>query len=145
MKKLVIILALSLSLFGAPFFTLDNLDNLRIFFMNKTDFIDKSEGEKIKGMAEKKLKAAGFRMNEVDASTFMIKIESIKLEKKYVVNTTVAIGEEIITNRKESPQTFAFTYYMNDLIDTDEPYEETMESIEFLMDAFIEAYNDDKE
>lgn len=145
MKKLLLILFIPAILFAAIPFTLDNLTNLRVFCMNKTDFIDKSQVSKIKTMAEEKLKSAGIVMNKIDASTVMIKLESLKLEKLYVVNVTLAVGEEIITKRKDSPQTLAFTYFMNDMIDTDEPYDDTIESINFLLDGFVEAYINDKE
>lgn len=145
MKKLILLLSISVSLFAAAPFTLDNIEKLRVYCIIKTDYFDKKQELLIKELAEKKLKKVGINLNKVDSSTLMIKIESIKLDKMYVVNTSIAIGEEIVTKRKDRIETLAFTYYANDLIDTDEPYTDTMESINFLLDSFSEAYLEDKE
>jgi len=145
MKKIVLLITLCATLFGALPFTLENLKDLRIFFVNKTDYIDKKQKAEIQGMIEEKLKSAGFTMNRVDSSTFMIKIESTKIDKTYIVNVQIGVGEEVITRRKDKVETLAFTYMANDFMESDEPYDETLESINFLMDEFLELYKEDME
>jgi len=118
---------------------------LRIYFINKSDFINKQQEAELKEAIAKKLTAAGIVLNATDSSTFMIKIESVHIDTTYVVNVGIAVGEEIITKRKDAVQTLAFTYHANDFIDTKEPYIETLESVHYLVDDFIDLYNEDKE
>lgn len=145
MRNIAFILLLSISLSAALPFTLENLKNLRIYFVNKSDFINKQQEAELKEAVAKKLTAAGLILNETDSSTFMVKIESIHVDKIYVVNVGIAVGEEIITKRKDAVQTLAFTYHANDFIQTKEPYAETLESVHYLLDDFIDLYNEDKE
>jgi hypothetical protein len=145
MKKLLVILFFSASLFAAAPFTLENLTNLRIYIVNKSDFIDKQQEAQLKEAIAKQLTAAGIVLNAPDSSTFMIKIESMQVDKTYVVNVGIAVGEEIITKRKDAVRTLAFTYHANDFIKTQEPYTETLESVHYLVDDFVDLYNEDKE
>ncbi|MBA3025232.1 MAG: hypothetical protein FP820_02345 [Sulfurimonas sp.] len=145
MRTILFILLLSVSLSAALPFTLENLKNLRIYFINKSDFINKQQEAELKEAIAKKLTAAGIVLNATDSSTFMIKIESVHIDTTYVVNVGIAVGEEIITKRKDAVQTLAFTYHANDFIDTKEPYIETLESVHYLVDDFIDLYNEDKE
>jgi preprotein translocase subunit Sec61beta len=145
MRKLLLIFFFSASLFGALPFTLENLTNLRIYMINKSNFIDKQQETQLKEAVAKKLTAAGIVLNATDSSTFMIKIESIQIDETYVVNVGIAVGEEIITKRKDAIQTLAFSYHATDFIKTQEPYAETLESVHYLVDDFIDLYNEDKE
>lgn len=145
MKKIFLILIVSVSLFAAAPFTLDNLKSLRIYIVNKSNFINKQQAAEIKEVVAKKLNSAGITLNAIDSPTFMVKIDSIEVGEIFVVNVSIGIGEEIITKRKDAIQTLAFTYYANDLLKTDEPYAETLESVHYLVDEFVELYNEDKE
>jgi hypothetical protein len=145
MKKLLFLLALSSFLFASQPFTLENLDNLRIYFVNKAPFLDKELEQRIKDKVTSKLQAQAIHMNSIDASTLILKVEAIKLETNYVINTQLAIAEEVITKRKEDVQTFAFTYHLNDFFDTKEPRIDTLESFEFLLEEFLDLYKEDNE
>jgi len=144
MKKILFTLLFCTSLFAQAPFTTDNLKNLRLHIINKTKFIDKKQELEIKALAMKKLKAVGIVFDKVDSSTFMIKIESLKVDKSYAVNVQVAVAEEVTSKREEKIETLDFTYFSNDLIDTQEPLVETLESINFLIDGFIELYLEDR-
>ncbi|MBU0720517.1 hypothetical protein KJ877_04190 [bacterium] len=145
MKKIIILLAFCASLLGSPPFTLDNLKNLRIYLINNTDYISKEQERLIKTLAKEKLQSVGIELDRVDASTFMIKMESIKIDKTYAISVQVAVGEEVMTHRKDKIQTLAFTYFMSDFMDSEEPYTDTLESVKFLLEAFVELYLEDME
>ena len=145
MKKIVLFFSLCVSLLATPPFTLENLKNLRVYMINGTEFIDKKQESLIKKSVEQRLKSVGINLNAVDSSTFIIKIESVKIDKTYVVNVRVSVAEEIVTNRKDNVETLAFTYVVNDFMDTQEPYQDSLESIDFLLDEFIELYLEDME
>ena len=145
MRKLFLILSLCSLMFAESIFTLENTNNLKIYFANETDFITPKQALFIKKTAEEKLKTAGIELNKTDASTFMVKIQAIDMIESFVVLVHVAIGEEVITKRKGDIRTFAWTYYKTDLIDTKEPYKETLESVNYLVNNFVESYLGDME
>ena len=131
------------TLFGSLPFTLDNLQNLRIVLINKTDFIPQEDEVKIKESVLKKLQSSGIAFDKQDANTLMIKIDAFKVDTTTIVHTQFVIGEEVQTRRKGDIQTLAFTYHSSDLIDTQEPYADTLESVEFLANEFLELYDED--
>lgn len=143
MKLFLPLLLACSTLFGYLPFTLDNLQNLRIVLINKTDFIPQEDEAKIKESVAKKLQTHGIEFDKQDASTLMIKIDAFKVDKTFVVHTRFVIGEEVQTYRKGDIQTLAFTYHASDLIDTQEPYADTIESIEYLANEFLELYDED--
>jgi len=145
MKNIFLIILISASLFSSSIFTVENTNNLKIYFANKSDFLSKEQKKYIKTKTEEKLKSAGIELNKVDASTFMIKIESLEVEESHAVLVTIALGEEVVTNRKDKIGTFAWTYYETDLFEIDEPYKDILEAVDYLVNEFVEAYLDDME
>lgn len=145
MRKLFLILSLCSLMFAESIFTLENTNNLKVYIANETDFITQEQALLIKETAEEKLKTAGIELNKIDASTFMVKIEAIEMIDSFAVLVHVAIGEEAITKRKGDIRTFAWTYYQTDLIETNAPYEDTLESINYLVNSFVESYQEDME
>ncbi len=145
MRKFFLILSLCSLLFGESIFTLENTDNLKVYLANETDFMTQEQLVFIKKTAEEKLKAAGIQLNKTDASTFMVKIEAMEIEESFALIIHVGIGEEVITKRKGDVRTFAWTYYETDFIDTNKPYEDALESINYLINSFVESYHEDME
>lgn len=145
MKKFLLFLMLSSAAFAALPFTLDNMESLRVYVVNKSDFMNVEQTAKIKEDVIKKLLAAGITIGAPDSPTLMLKLDAIKVNDHYIVSTSITIGEEVITKRKDAVQTLAFTYNATDFFTTNEPYADTMESVHYLLDDFIEAYKDDKE
>ena len=145
MKKIFLSILFSVSLFGASMFTLENVNNLKLYIDNSSDLINIEQIEHIKKTTEQKLKSAGIELNKVDASTFMIKIETLEIEESYAALVSIGLGEEVITKRKDKIQTFSWTYYTTDFMELDEPYKNILESVNYLVDEFLEAYEDDKE
>lgn len=145
MRKLFLILSLCSLMFAESIFTLENTNNLKFYFANETDFITQEQALSIKTTTEEKLKAAGIELNKVDASTFMVKIEAIDMMDSFVVLVHLGIGEEVITTRADDIRTFAWTYYQTDLIETNEPHKDTLESINYLVSNFVESYLGDME
>ena len=145
MRKLFLLLSLCSLMFAESIFTVENTDNLKVYLANETDFISQEQALDIKRTTEEKLKAVGIELNKVDASTFMIKIQAADIEGSFAVLVHVGIGEEVLTKRKGDVKTFAWTYYQTDLIDTNKPYEDTLETIHYLVNGFIESYQEDME
>jgi hypothetical protein len=145
MKKIILFLLVCSSLFSQSFYTLDNVKSLSLYMPNKATYMDKEQKKNLKDSVIKRLKDAGFVFGKTDATTIMIKIESISVDDTEVIHVQLALGEEVLTSRPGKIHTFALTYLATDFIDSDEPLQDTIESVDFLMSEFLEAYKDDNE
>ncbi len=126
-------------------YTLDNVKSLNLYFSNKSGFLDKIQKENIQTLVTTKLEKAGFVFGETDAIILVVSIEAVEVEGTFIVNTKLALGEEVRTKRKDKIETFALTYEAHDFMESDEPYEDTLESLNFLLHEFIAAHKDDNE
>jgi len=145
MKKIILLLLVCGSLFSQSFYTLDNVKSLSLYMPNKATYMDKEQKQSLKDSVIKRLEEAGFVFGETDATTFMIKIESINVNDTEVIHVQMALAEEVLTKRPGNIHSFAITYLATDFIESDEPIQDTIESVNFLMSEFIEAYKDDNE
>ena len=144
-KNLILILLTYSSLFSASMFTLDNVKNLKFHFGNNTYFMGKEEQDSIKKLIINKLQKAGFEFGKNDPINFIVKVRSVEVEEVHVINIFVGLAEDVTTNRKGDIQTHAYTYTTDTLISSEDPYEDTLEAIEFLTCQFLTAYRDDNE
>lgn len=133
------------TLFGSVPFTLDKLQNLRILLLNKAEFITPTDEAIIKTKLKEKLLSHAITFDAKDASTLVLSIDTFKVDKTYIVHTQFIIGEEVQTFRTNDVETFAYTYHASDLIDTKEPYADTIESIEYLTNEFLELLDEDNQ
>lgn len=145
MKKIILLLSICASLFSQSFYTLDNVKSLSLYMPNSAKYMNKKQKNTLKNSVIKKLKDAGFVFGKTDATTFMLKIDSINVEDTEVIYIQLGLGEEVLTPRPGKIHSFAFTYLENDFIDSDEPIQDTIESVDFLISQFLEAYKDDNE
>ena len=110
-----------------------------------TDLITLEEKASIKDSVVKRLKAAGFTFGKRDSTNFMVKIQTVDIEDSHAIHIKIALAEDVITSRPGDIHTFAFTYYLDDFIESDEPYADITESVDFLLTEFIDSYKDDNE
>jgi len=145
MRKIILFLLVCSSLFSQSFYTLDNVKSLSLYMPNKAGYMDKEQKDSLKQSVIKKLTNAGFIFGETDATTFMVKIESINVEDTEIIYVQIGLAEEVLTPRPGKIHSFAFTYLANDFIESDEPIQDTIESVNFLISEFLESYKDDNE
>lgn len=145
MKTLIFLFLFSGMLFSDSFYTLDNVKSLNIYLANKASFLGKEEKKKIEQIVKAKLLQNGFVFEEADPITLMIKISSKEIKDTYVVNIELRLAEEVTTHRKDNIKTYANTYFKSELIETSIPYEDTLETIEDMLEKFIKAHKDDNE
>jgi len=145
MKKLILFLIITTSLFSDTFYTLDNIKNLRMYTTTSTNFLDKQKIAKIENIAKERLIKAGFVLDGNDSATFMIKIEAVEIEDIQAIYVEIGIGEEVKTLRDDDVYSFAFTYLANDLVESDDPFADILESLDFLISQFLELYKIDNE
>ncbi|QOY51168.1 hypothetical protein [Candidatus Sulfurimonas baltica] len=145
-KKLLIILFTCSSLFSSSMFTLDNVKKLKFHFTNYTTFMKKEENESIKKLIVNKLQKEGFTFGEVDPISFVVKIKAREVaEEEYIISIFIGLAEEVTTNRENNIKTHAFTYLQDTLIESENPYEDTFEAIDYLTCQFLTAYREDNQ
>ena len=147
-KSLFLLLFLYSSLFSLSMFTLDKVQNFKIHFINSAGFLDKDEQVKLTNFAKNKLKKrANFIFNKIDPIVLFIKVKSIEIEDGlYAISVEFYLAEDIVTKRaKDKIPTFAYTYHQSTLMESEDPYEDTLEAIDYLTCQFLTAYKDDNE
>lgn len=145
MKKLLLTLLLSSSLYCASLYTLDNVHSLNLYFASEAGFLTKDKKATIKDILTDKLTKAGFTLGETDAAIFVVKIDAKEINSTQVIHLEVGLGEEVRTKRKDEIETFAYTYLANKFIKSDDPYKATIDALNVLVDEFIKAQKDDNE
>lgn len=145
MKKLLLALLFSSSLFSASLYTLDNVHSLNLYFASKAEFLTQENKAEIKSMITQKLEKAGFVFGETDAYIFVVKVDAIEIEGTQAIHLEVGLGEEVVTKRKDKVETFAYTYLSDKFIEGYDPYKDTLESLTVLIDEFTDAHKDDNE
>ena len=145
MKKIILFLLICSSLFSKSFYTLDNVNSLSLYMPIKTGYMDKEQKKNLKDSVIQKLKKAGFVFGKTDATTFMVKIQSINVNDTEIIHIQIGLGEEVLTKRPGNIHSYAFTYLANDFIESDEPILDTIESVDFLLSEFLESHKEDNE
>jgi hypothetical protein len=145
MKSLLLALLFAGSLFSASLYTLDNVHSLNIYFASDANFLTEEKKDELKSMLTKKLEKAGFVFGETDADIFVVKVSALEIEDSLALHLEVGLGEEVITKRKGNIETFSYTYLESKFIEGFDPYEDTREALNTLVDAFINAHKDDNE
>ena len=145
MKKLLFSLLLSGHLFAQSYYTLDNVQNLNLYFASETDFLTQEQEDSIKQSVTQKLEKAGFVFGKTDAYIFVVRVESIEIEGSQAINIQIKLGEEVITKRKDDIETFAYTYLESKLIEGFSPYQDTVETLNGMVDKFVASHKDDNE
>jgi len=149
MIKIIFLLLLFYnSLFSLSMFTLDKVQNFKIHFINSAGFLDKKEQNQLTNFAKTKLqKKADFIFDRVDPIVLFIKVKSIEInEGFYAITVEFYLAEDVITKqRNQDIKTFAYTYFQSTLLESEDPYEDTLEAIDYLTCQFLTAYKDDNE
>jgi hypothetical protein len=145
MKSLFLALLFATLLFSASLYTLDNVHSLNLYFSSDANFLTKEKKAELTNMITKKLEKAGFVFGETDADILVVKVSALEVEDSLALHLEVGLGEEVITKRKDDIETFSYTYLASRFIEGYDPYEDTQETLNILIDEFIAAHKDDNE
>lgn len=145
MKSLFLALMLAGSLFSASLYTLDNVHSLNLYFSSDANFLTAEKKDELKSMITQKLEKAGFVFGETDADIFVVKVSALEIEGSLALHLEIGLGEEVVTKRKDDIETFSYTYLASKFIEGYDPYEDTREELNALVDEFIDAHKDDNE
>ena len=147
-KIIFLLLFLYSSLFSFSMFTLDKVQNFKIHFINSAGFLSKDEQSKLTKYTKEKLqKREGFIFGEIDPIVLFIKVKSIEIDDElYAISVEFYLAEDVVSKqRDEDIKTFAYTYFKSILMESEDPYDDTLEAIDYLTCQFLKAYKDDNE
>jgi len=148
MIKIIFVLLIGFnSLFAFSMFTLDKVQNFKIHFINSADFLSKDEKKELIKFTKNKLqKREGFIFGDIDPIVLFIKVKSIEIDDElYAITVEFYLAEDVVTKRVEEVKTFAYTYFKSILIESQDPYDDTLEAIDYLTCQFLTSYKDDNE
>lgn len=138
-------LCFAYSLYASGPFTLSDIERIHIFVKNDSELFDDKDVEVLRAKLSKLVQTLGLKVEGRDAPTLMLKIESISDKNKHYLYVKLALGEDIITKRKNSTKVFALTYDASDFIESEEPKKDLQESVDFLTGEFISHFKEDNE
>ena len=129
-------------------YTLGGLEKigLKVKSMSESPKLTQEMVEPIQKIVEKRLNDAGIVTKGFNPITLVFKVDLQTYGKTDLLFIEIILNEEVITHRKGAVPTYARTYYMQDVIETESPIADAKESIlDFLLLEFIEQYKEENE
>jgi len=141
MKKLILLFFTFVYSFALTPYSLENVKEVNLKFLNKKENISKKLEEKITKKVKEELEKLGIQTKTEKYSNFIIKAKVLKIANKQLVQTSIMIVEDIKPIRDESLLTIAITYKKDDNFIAENLELDIYESIvDYLLEDFIEQY-----
>lgn len=147
MKKILLIAFLLLTnLFALSPFSLEGIHEVNLKVIDKSKLTTKEILEKVNYDLQYNLKKLNIKIKSENFSNFIVKIQGIKIQEKYVMHISMFIVEDTIPSRDKSLENMSITYYKDDFFDSNSKEIQTdiYESIiDYLLSDFIEQYKEE--
>ncbi len=147
MKKLLFItLFIVTNLFALSPFSLEGITEVNLKVIDKSKLTTKTNLEKITYDLEQTLDKLHIKTTTKHFSNFIVKIQGIQINEKYVMHISMFIVEDTIPTRNKSIENMGITYYKDDFFDSNSKEIQTdiYESvINYLLSDFIEQYKEE--
>lgn len=145
--KLLLILLISLSLYGTGFWTLTGVDKANLYISNQVSPLKPDTLQNIRNKMTQSLHSNSIATDKQDSPTLSVYLEELVEEDTHYVYVRLALSEEVQTFRTNKDHTYAITYSVSDFIEVDveDLDSDILESVDFLLSQFSEQYEDDKE
>lgn len=145
--KLLLILLISLSLYGTGFWTLTGVDKANLYISNQVSPLKPDTLQNIRNKMTQSLHSNAIATDKQDSPTLSVYLEELVEEDTHYVYVRLALSEEVQTFRTNKDHTYAITYIVSDFIEVDieDLDNDILESVDFLLSQFSEQFEDDKE
>lgn len=141
MKKLLLLCLMVVYSFALTPFSLENIKEVNLKFLNKKEKIPKDIETKVTNAVKSRLESLGIKTTSSIYSNFLIKVDIYKVDKKDFVTCSIFIVEEVIPKRDKSLETIAIVYKKDDSFVAEDLATDIYESVVlYLLDDFIEQY-----
>lgn len=141
MKKLILLFLSIVYSYAITPFSLENLKEVNVKFLNKKDVIPKALEEKITKKVIEKLHELGIKTHTDKYSHLKMSVKIDKFDKVTFVRTKIVIQEDVQYLRGEPFEFMAITYEKSDSFEAEDLEKDIYESIvNYLLEDFIEQY-----
>ncbi len=141
MKKLILLFFFAVYSYAITPYSLENLKELNIKFINKKDVIPKVLEEKITKEVKDKLESLGIKTTSDKYAYLKMTVKITNFDKIKFVRTSLVLQEDVKLHRDETFEAMAVTYQKNDEFELEDLEVDIYESfIKYLLDDFIEQY-----
>lgn len=141
MKKLILLVLLAVYSFAVTPFSLENLKEVNVKFLNKKNTISNELAQKITDKVKEKLEEVGIKTNSEKYSHFKMAIKIDKFGKTTFVRTTIMVQEDVQILRDKPFVSMALTYEKSDDFEAEDLEKDIYESfVSYLLEDFIEQY-----
>lgn len=131
------------ALFAISPFSLEELRGVNITVLNKSGLLEESLAKEIEKKIAFKLLPLGIESSSKQFSNFLIKLDLIKSSTPNICHVTLSLIENGTFKRTKPIDALAISYTKNDLFECVDVQKEIVESIDFLVDEFIEQYKEE--
>jgi hypothetical protein len=145
MKKILLLILLSSHIFAISPYNLEGIKEVTLKISDKSKIISPKLKEKIIRDLQKELKNNTINVKNGNPTNLIIKIESIQIEKRLVLNISLFVNETVSPKRDKSLQGIGLTYFQNDMFEVEEELEKTLyDSIfKFLLQDFLTQHKEE--
>lgn len=131
------------SLFAISPFSLEEIRGVNITVLNKSGILDEPLVQSIEKQIAARLLALGIATSSKRFSNLLIKLDHLKGTNPNVCHVTLSLVENGTFTRAKPIEALAISYTKDDLFECTDVKKEIAESIEFLVDEFIDQYKDE--
>ncbi|MFZ9659311.1 MAG: hypothetical protein ACO29X_02050 [Arcobacteraceae bacterium] len=145
MKILILFTCLALQLFAISPYNLEGLKAVNIKISDKGKLLSKDKKVELKKRLEDESTKLGIKVSNDEFSNLIIKIESVKLNTKYVLNVSLYVVENVNPSRNKKLQGLGVTYMSNDMFEVEDDLEKEIDISIFklLFDDFKKQYQEE--
>lgn len=145
MKILILFTCLALQLFAISPYNLEGLKAVNIKISDKGKLLSKDKKVELKKRLEDESTKLGIKVSNGEFSNLIIKIESVKLNTKYVLNVSLYVVENVNPSRNKKLQGLGVTYMSNDMFEVEDDLEKEIDISIFklLFDDFKKQYQEE--
>ena len=143
MKKILLIICLNIFAFALTPFSLEGLEETKVKISDKGKLLSKMEKKELTNKVIKELEKTGLKTDTKLYSKIILKVKSLKSKSKDIIFISLFVIEDVRMLNDIENIKMAITYKMDDFIDSTDPKEDIVESIEYLVSEFIDQYKDE--
>ena len=145
MKILILFTCLALQLFAISPYNLEGLKAVNIKISDKGKLLSKDKKIELKKRLEDESTKLGIKVSNDEFSNLIIKIESVKLNTKYVLNVSLYVVENVNPSRNKKLQGLGVTYMSNDMFEVEDDLEKEIDISIFklLFDDFKKQHQEE--
>lgn len=145
MKSILLIFIFISQIFAISPYNLEGLQAVNLKISDKSKLLSKEAKNSIQKKLENELNQLSIKTSTDEFSNLIVKIESIKIDKKYAINISLYVVENINPSRNNKLQGLGITYTSNYMFESKGTLQEEIENAIFklLFDEFKKQYQEE--